>query len=1295
MKKLVIHLLFVSLAFSANSPFNRVRTISYDSDGTPNQEVLDLSICLERVPSESEKLKYESVIGYYADGLYEVTNGAHYLGNVTFYVGGRFCSSSTIKWDKTDAWPASGGSFTGGGFINVSDDWGTGNDHLLNEQNRFDFGMTLTHETMHYIYAVDDDYAKTFLTPLYFAVSVSADPGTDRITLRNNGLYYGNYEFKRRVSPFSHGSPVVFLTNDAKSAIPLGLSSGAIRGTGYMVNDYALVDQVWDDSDAGIYTFNLKDSDGNRIDILDEGFGIWGVDLPSFGFASYNKSSVAHSIMNYQYDVASSYGCNPDAIQWQWANLSTGFNINPYSAQGMCCYVDGKPSSAWDVVARNPAYDVVFGYRPPANWRYWFKSLAKRKPKASDMFVTKSFMMNYNSATGKVENGYAVWLRNDVCGAEKLYNLPYMKVELAGKTQAEYREDTHKYLNIEWVDRPKVETIVLMDVSVSMSVEQKLENAKLAAKYAYQAFLSADVKYDVSNIFVGVYTFNDNIYTIFDLSNNIPIAEVDYVAVSPINDVIDAQVASGNTKLYDALYFGINRFSNDPSSLKLLYVITDGIDFRSETTKQAVVEMAKSKDVSIHAFAYGKKAQRELLSSLATETGGMYFEEENGMNLKIQNYMGAVLAASPEGAQLKSANLMPNQTSENIHVPQRLKRIRVYASYDGMVSSSPLSVLTQNGSVVPFHSTSNVIGNTVYYTAEIDSVSLASLPSPVFKVKNMVANANLDFRVIAMGEYQDYSMNAILAPDGLFEWPEQKHVTTSIRGPKGLLAGVSALGKLIKPDGNVETFALYDDGTNGDFRAGDGLYFANLPSISTNGTYQWEVSMSNLNGSAHTTLVGSTLPDSIPFLEEFDSTPFELVRNGQFIVTGCCSDEPVNSNQLIKLLPEKQVHAYLQSGLDVDKFKIESTVVGKSYYLRLSSMNLDAFDRIEVYANSGAEAPVYTVNVERSGSDFVSVPLSAEFAKPGNIVSVIATNSNSGTNYELILLETESAEFAVGRFEVITDWNSLESSLVLDAGRKSEGLTSLVSPAGWKTIESRNVSTMDIDVVGEKMAIDVFVPVNTVNPYWMGSMELWIYVPSLNKRVQLGSLVMLEPYFGAWKSYEFDVPMEVRNVFGELHEDVRFQIVLNTADSLWIDNLRFVGQMRDNPVGKKEPECPQDIGCDPSRPITLRVNESVRIESEGNVWIEIVDFPVGWTPAMVCIGVSAEDGAELTGFVSYDNGTYPLMGWYVERSFDFIREKRYLVQLYDVGRRAFRVNAWTMGQLMNVASMKTPYNVVF
>lgn len=56
--------------------------MNYGQDGVPDEEIIDLSICLERNPSVSEKNDYESVIGYFADGLYEVSNGGNYLGTV-------------------------------------------------------------------------------------------------------------------------------------------------------------------------------------------------------------------------------------------------------------------------------------------------------------------------------------------------------------------------------------------------------------------------------------------------------------------------------------------------------------------------------------------------------------------------------------------------------------------------------------------------------------------------------------------------------------------------------------------------------------------------------------------------------------------------------------------------------------------------------------------------------------------------------------------------------------------------------------------------------------------------------------------------------------------------------------------------------------------------------------------------------------------------------------------------------------------------------------------------------------
>ena len=1297
MNKLLLILMSISLAMAGG-----VRVASFDADGIPEEEIIDLSICLERTPTSVQENNYEEIIGFFADALYEMSNGGNYLGTIDIHTGERYCSSADIVWRITGEWPrANPAGFISNGIIFMSDDWGDGRDNFSDEGKRLNFGMTLAHESGHYLYGLLDDYTISQLPrDKYDYISVVADPVDDKIivtdTRDQTKLSPEETEFRDRLSPFSSGTPVVFFEKSdlGPGKIPQGLSVSTIHDgeNELLTHNYAIIDQI-DDSVKGVYKFNLKDANELRIDIQDAGFGKWSFDLPA-----PNRNAVAHSIMSNQYAVAGSWTCSPDGysgIQWQWANLSTEFNINQYSAQGIAFRKNGISTSGWDLVSRNPINDKIYGTSPDPNWRYWFKSLAKRKPTASDVFATKSFLMNYSPATGKVMDGYAVWQESASCGKEKNYNLPYMKVEIANQHPTQYRKLTRRYLNIQW-DRPETEIIVLVDASPSMGIEDKLEKAKLAAKSIAEVYLSASPTYNNSNVSVGVYAFNDNVVQVRSLNT--------IQSKTDVETAIDSIAIAGSmTVLFNALYSAINDFSTNAVSKKILYVITDGINYTAgapSRTEEEVKALYRSRNVPIYALAYGANASRELLSSMAAETGGEYYEGETGMEHDVIASITNVLAAVPGNTQLKSATIAYAQNSDDINLPHRLQRARIYASYDIPSSSStgsssgsagsPIELLTQGGASIPFFPTSNTIGNTVYFTAEVDSATLVSLPNSAFKVKNNLSGANVDFRVIATGEYQEHSMNVKIFPEGLFEWPVQKHFIASVRGLNGILADVDAIGKLVSPDGNVVNFTLRDDGLGGDLRAGDGLYYADMPPISKNGTYWWEISMSSPGGVAHTTRVGTSLPDSIPFTEVVDPNPFELVRNGQFMITGCCTDE--SNINLVKLKPEKRVNAFLQSGLDTDRFEIEATLAGRSYSLRLSSNDLGSFDRVEVYHPSDLLTPVYSVNVLNNGFGSVSVPLSAEFAKSGNIVAIIGTNS-SGANYSLDLLEQPFAEFSVGRFEVATDWHSQHTTLALDANRKSEGNTSLVTPAGWKIIESRNISTLDFDVIGERMSVDVFVPASTQNPYWIGTLELWLYVPSSNKRIQLGEQIQLDPYFGNWKSYEFRVPSRVKKVLSEQHHDARFQIVLNTADSLWIDNLRFAGKLTDNPVNQVEPACPQDNGCSSSTPITLHVNESKRIIPEGDLWIEITGFPNDWTPAVVTLGIAPEDGIEMTGSMTYDNGTYPLSGWYMEKSFGFVRGKRYLVKLHNLGHRPYRVNAWVFGQAMGVASLGLPYNV--
>jgi len=1272
MRKVLFVFLLSSAAYALNSPFSRVRVTAYDADGSPSEEVHDLTICMEKNPTEAEKDIYEDILGYYADGLYEATNGANFIGNIIIYPENRFCSSTDIKWKITNVWPGAG---TDG--IGVSDDWGAGKS-IADDQSRLDFGITLTHETMHYRYAIDDDYAKTLLEPTNYAfpLEITADPVTDWITIKDKGnlLNYPLY-FKKHMSVFSQGTPVVFVpikgNNGVVGRIPQGLSSTALGGTGLMVNDFAMIDQVnASQLDFGIYSFNLKDASGRRIDIRDEGVFPWGMDLPGI-----NRVSVAHSLMYYQYDVAASKACGDDNIQWQWANLSTSFNINPYSPMAMCCEDSKGLSSAWDLLTRDPQYDFVYGADPGENYRRWYKSLNKKKPTESDVFIAKSFLMNYNPDNGKVLDGYASWVRNDTCEVAKTYVLPYMKVELAGRSPQEYRKETRKYLNIQWVDKTSVEMVILLDCSGSMNVNGKMDEAKLAAKFIAQSFLSLDAEYDVSNISITIYAFNEKLIKVYEKKGNPSIRE--------ITDKINSIVPAGKTVLYDALYKVINDFAIDnPASLKLMYVVSDGLNNGGEKTLDDVTQLYRSKNISIYSFAYGDDADLNVLSDMAVETGGVYYEKEQGIKLKVVDAVAALLGSFPGNEQLKSLSMHPHEESSEFVVPLKARLVKVYGSYDGESSERPVNFLSKSGLILNSTFWEEKIGNTNFFVAEIDSAELSSLGISGMSIKNEL-NRDVNLRVIASNEYHDYSLNVSFNKTGPFSWPSKRTVMASVQGIDGLLADVDAVGKLVDPDGNVVAFDLHDDGKNGDRIAGDGLYFADMPQVRKNGVYQWEIQLANKRKKAHTTRIGRTLPDTVSFDEYNVAFPFELIKNGQFIVSGCCEDEP--QENLKRIFPEKSVEAFLQSGEDIDQFEIAGTMLGKSYSLRLSSRNLDLFEKVEIYSPLNKTSPIYAVDIDPVvGLNYVLLPLAAEFSLPGYIVSVVG-KGGYGTEYSLLLLEKNNGEFAVGRFESDSDWHSEYTFISLDTKRKKEGRKSLVTPAGWKIIESRSISTTDFELVGNKMGLDIFVPITTQNPYWIGNVEIWVSVPSINKRIQLGSGQQIQSYLGGWSTYEFSVPNSVKQILEESHSDVQFQILLNTADSLWIDNLRFSGDVSENPIKNWSPECPDDEGCEALKPLVLHVNESKSVEADNDVWIEIVGFPENWTPAMLSLGVSAVDGLALSGYVAFEGRNFPLRDWYSEVSFDFDRGKRFLLRFSNMSGRNFRVNAWLTGQVMDVA----------
>ena len=1040
--------------------------------------------------------------------------------------------------------------------------------------------------------------------------------------------------------------------------IPSGLKNGQFLNNDEEINvdNYNVIEKV----DAsllkdGIYRIKIENAQN-----VDEGVYPWEMRKPR------NASSTPNTVSWHSGAFISKDSCQKEP-QWQWWNFSTKFNVRKDSPQGMeYRQDDGTVLSGWDVVVRNPELD--FGKGIDKNWpRYWFKSLIAKAPSEKDVFPTTTFL-NYNPTTTWWYSSDATWRESDKCSDLKSVNLPFMKVELAGRDESEYSTITRKYLEIEWMDKPKMEIAVALDASGSMLLHNKLEQAKLAAKFVAGGFLSGDENYDASNVRVGVYSFNSTKHTVFQPKWDPSLQE--------IYESIDNVSASGQTALFDALDNAIE--DADSSTMKMIYVISDGLDNASSVTKEQIVSKYREKAISIHTFAYGPNADWQLLRQMAQETKGTYAEQDDDFFLKIENRVVEVLANAYGKEQIASAPIEGNSRSSNIYVEPHTSRLQIYGSFPSSSSNNPISIMDEDDNIL--NSSINVypMGNESYFIAEIPLDKDAETGMYI-RIKNNL-NVQVDYRILADEDKQHHAMDVEITED--FIWPMDGKFIASVRNASGLLTDVTYDGVIKGPNDFVEYFQLCDDGTNGDGVSNDGIYTANMPKLMSNGMYEWEIRVSNLEKKARVTMKGTTLPFDETQNTPLDTVPFALYKNGQFVVHGCCSD-PLE-NEIVLLKPNDAVKAYMASK-DIDDFQIVGTESSKSYSLLVKSDNLSSINKVAVYTPQDLINPLYEVFIEDNEESRGSILLSAEYAKNGNILRVVG-NEDANDSYTLLLYESDFASFTIGRFESNDDWHSSNTTITLDTKHKSEGVRSLVTPAGWKIIESRDVSTVDFVMLGDKIDVDLFVPSSTQNQYWIGNVELWLDVSSSNKHIQLGSQQQIQSYFNSWLTYRFDVPNDALSILSEPHSDAQIQIVLNTADSVWIDNLRFAGKLRENTVNKYEPHCPGDEGCTSTNPLQLLVYNTIRIVPEGDLWFEVVGFPNDWTPASLHLGISAEDGAELTGFLSLDESVIPLSDWYFQRGFAFERNRRYLFKLHNLGGRPYRINAWVDGQVLDVAS---------
>ena len=165
---------------------------------TANSSVhyVDVTISLyptATISTPADRAKYEAIIRYFADGVYESSNGADRLGKVTIYPNQQNWDTAKIQWTP-DCWPMAnvGGYNKSGQHVYMCDAF-DGQNYLTDDYAAQAGGYgSLTHEWGHYFYGLYDEYAQGNGTDLgsprstdtasKYSAMCTSDPAADAAT---------------------------------------------------------------------------------------------------------------------------------------------------------------------------------------------------------------------------------------------------------------------------------------------------------------------------------------------------------------------------------------------------------------------------------------------------------------------------------------------------------------------------------------------------------------------------------------------------------------------------------------------------------------------------------------------------------------------------------------------------------------------------------------------------------------------------------------------------------------------------------------------------------------------------------------------------------------------------------------------------------------------------------------------------------------------------------------------------------------------------------------------------------
>lgn len=551
-------------------------------------------------------------------------------------------------------------------------------------------------------------------------------------------------------------------------------------------------------------------------------------------------------------------------------------------------------------------------------------------------------------------------------------------------------------LNIQWISSQKVELTI--DRSGSMS-GSPIANAKTAAN-----LLISQLKAGESS--VGVVSFASSVV------QNYPLTEIP----DPDSGIkADAQAsvsnisASGSTALYDGLMFALSELSASGTTGAVVYALSDGGDNASSETEASVISAYQAAGVPIVAFGYGSGAPGGTLSSMASATGGAYYQSPTTLAEIQAAFIDANASFSSNQLLISEKITVAAGGTQAVAVPvdSTLGVVSLNTTFDGAPETFALNLLNPANvdSGVTFDCVES--GGSSSCTATLDDDVFTANGRGEYSVEVTSASASdqqVSILVSALPSTagNPYSL-AIGQPDssGVVQYPDPMVIlaTTQSDAP---ITGLSVTAKVTDPEGLVSDITLYDDGNNGDIFANDGTYGA-IIAYTADGDYDITVIVSNESGTAETSyesVLASVREDGTAFVPE----PVSITEN--FIRTSSTSIEVQNFQAddhaddvtggacTVVSDDNTDYSGRIDIAGDVDCFSFTPGAQISDLVFRVTGL-------------SGGIEPILTLYDATGVTEIVSVDLSSSENAESGVLTSIAAASIDAAGYRLLVKDSD------------------------------------------------------------------------------------------------------------------------------------------------------------------------------------------------------------------------------------------------------------------------------------------------